>query len=120
MFSYLLLFDNIGEMLVVINDMNISNVIIVEYFVQYCEFIQRVKVIVVDCNISEEVLVWILDNVVNVFVFVDLVFVWKCVKVCDCLNQIYILKLNCFEVEILSGIVLSGCDDVVKVVVWFY
>lgn len=33
MFSYLLLFDNIGEMLVVINDMNISNVIIVEYFV---------------------------------------------------------------------------------------
>lgn len=39
-----------------------------------------------DCNISEEVLVWILDNVVNVFVFVDLVFVWKCVKVCDCLN----------------------------------
>lgn len=31
--SYLLLFDNIGEMLVVINDMNISNVIIVEYFV---------------------------------------------------------------------------------------
>lgn len=39
-----------------------------------------------DCNISEEVLVWILDNVVNVFVFVDLVLVWKCVKVCDCLN----------------------------------
>lgn len=33
MLSYLLLFDNIGEMLVVINDMNISNVIIVEYFV---------------------------------------------------------------------------------------
>lgn len=107
-------------MLVVINDMNISNVIIVEYFVQYGEFIQRVKVIVVDCNISEEVLVWILDNVVNVFVFVDLVLVWKCVKVCDCLNQIYIFKLNCFEVEILSGIALLGCEDVVKVVVWFY
>lgn len=107
-------------MLVVINDMNISNVIIVEYFVQYGEFIQRVKVIVADCNISEEVLVWILDNVVNVFVFVDSVSVWKCVKVRDRLNQIYIFKLNRFEAEILSGIALLGREDVVKVVVWFY
>lgn len=102
-------------MLVAINDMNISNAITAEYLAQHREFIQRAKVIVADCNISEEALAWILDNAANVPVFVDPVSAWKCVKVRDRLNQIHTLKPNRLEAETLSGIALSGRGDVAKV-----
>lgn len=46
--SYLSLLDNTGEMLVAINDMNISNCISAEYLAQHREFIQGAKVIVAD------------------------------------------------------------------------
>ena len=118
--SYLSLLDNTGEMLVAINDMNISNAITAEYLAQHREFIQRAKVIVADCNISEEALAWILDNAANVPVFVDPVSAWKCVKVRDRLNQIHTLKPNRLEAETLSGIALSGCEDVAKVAAWFH
>ena len=98
--SYLSLLDNTGEMLVAI--------------------IQRAKVIVADCNISEEALAWILDNAANVPVFVDPVSAWKCVKVRDRLNQIHTLKPNRLEAETLSGIALSGREDVAKVAAWFH
>ncbi|EFY2079337.1 pseudouridine kinase [Shigella flexneri] len=118
--SYLSLLDNTGEMLVAINDMNISNAITAEYLAQHREFIQRAKVIVADCNISEEALAWILDNAANVPVFVDPVSARKCVKVRDRLNQIHTLKPNRLEAETLSGIALSGRDDVAKVAAWFH
>ncbi|ELY1821856.1 pseudouridine kinase [Escherichia coli] len=118
--SYLSLLYNTGEMLVAINDMNISNAITAEYLAQHREFIQRAKVIVADCNISEEALAWILDNAANVPVFVDPVSAWKCVKVRDRLNQIHTLKPNRLEAETLSGIALSGRDDVAKVAAWFH
>lgn len=107
-------------MLVAINDMNISNAITAEYLAQHREFIQRAKVIVADCNISEEALAWILDNAANVPVFVDPVSAWKCVKVRDRLNQIHTLKPNRLEAETLSGIALSGRDDVAKVAARFH
>ncbi|EOX1885676.1 pseudouridine kinase [Escherichia coli] len=118
--SYLSLLYNTGEMLVAINDMNISNAITAEYLAQHREFIQRAKVIVADCNISEEALAWILDNAANVPVFVDPVSAWKCIKVRDRLNQIHTLKPNRLEAETLSGIALSGRDDVAKVAAWFH
>lgn len=118
--SYLSLLDNTGEMLVAINDMNISNAITAEYLAQHGEFIQRAKVIVADCNISEEALAWILGNAANVPVFVDPVSAWKCVKVRDRLNQIHTLKPNRLEAETLSGIALSGREDVAKVAAWFH
>ncbi|HCR7308594.1 TPA: bifunctional hydroxymethylpyrimidine kinase/phosphomethylpyrimidine kinase, partial [Shigella flexneri] len=70
--------------------------------------------------ISEEALAWILDNAANVPVFVDPVSAWKCVKVRDRLNQIHTLKPNRLEAETLSGIALSGREDVAKVAAWFH
>lgn len=60
--SYLSLLDNTGEMLVAINDMSISDCISAEFLAQHQEFIRGAKVIVADCNLSEEALVWVLEN----------------------------------------------------------
>ena len=40
---------------------------------------------------------------------------WKCVKIRDHLSKIHTLKPNRLEAETLSGIALSGREDVAKV-----
>jgi pseudouridine kinase len=71
-------------------------------------------VIVADCNISEDALAWLLENAGDAPVFVDPVSAWKCVKIRGRLGQNSHLKPNRLEAETLSGITLSGRDDVAK------
>lgn len=61
--SYLSLLDNTGEMLVAINDMSITEHISAAFLAQHLDFIRGARVIVADCNISEQTLAWLLDNV---------------------------------------------------------
>lgn len=118
--SYLSLLDNTGEMLVAINDMSITEHISAAFLAQHLDFIRGASVIVADCNISEQTLAWLLDNVGSVPVFVDPVSAWKCVKIRERLAQIHTLKPNRLEAETLSGIALSGREDVAKVAAWFH
>ncbi len=118
--SYLSLLDNTGEMLVAINDMSITEHISADFLSQHHDFIRQAKVIVADCNISEDALAWVLENAGEVPVFVDPVSAWKCVKIRERLGQIHTLKPNRLEAETLSGIALSGRDDVGKVAAWFH
>ena len=117
---YLSLLDNTGEMLVAINDMTISEQISVAFLEQHLDFIRSAAAIIADCNISEETLAWLLENSGNAPVFVDPVSAWKCVKIRGRLNKIHTLKPNRLEAETLSGITLSGRDDVAKVAAWFH
>ncbi|HEB6949670.1 TPA: pseudouridine kinase [Salmonella enterica subsp. enterica serovar Hvittingfoss] len=117
---YLSLLDNTGEMLVAINDMSITDHISAEFLSQHADFIRGAKVIVADCNLSEATLVWLLENAGNVPVFVDPVSAWKCVKIREHLGKIHTLKPNRLEAETLSGIALSGREDVGKVASWFH
>ncbi|AOI30705.1 TPA: pseudouridine kinase [Citrobacter freundii] len=118
--SYLSLLDNTGEMLVAINDMSITEHISAEFLSQHFDFIRQAKVIIADCNISEDALAWVLENAGDVPVFVDPVSAWKCVKIRGRLAKIHTLKPNRLEAETLSGIALSGRDDVSKVAAWFH
>ncbi|WP_248623122.1 pseudouridine kinase [Citrobacter koseri] len=118
--SYLSLLDNTGEMLVAINDMSITDFISAEFLSQHADFIRGAKVIVADCNISEDALNWVLENAGDVPVFVDPVSAWKCVKIRERLGKIHTLKPNRLEAETLSGIPLSGREDVGSVAAWFH
>ena len=118
--SYLSLLDNTGEMLVAINDMSITDHISADFLSQHRDFIRAAKVIVADCNISEDALTWVLENAGEVPVFIDPVSAWKCVKIREQLGKIHTLKPNRLEAETLSGIALSGREDVGKVATWFH
>lgn len=118
--SYLSLLDNTGEMLVAINDMSITEHISPGFLAQHRDFICEAQVIVADCNISEDALAWLLENAGEVPVFVDPVSAWKCGKIRDRLSRIHTLKPNRLEAETLSGIALSGRQDVEKVAAWFH
>ncbi len=118
--SYLSLLDNTGEMLVAINDMNISEYISAKFLAKHSEFIRDAAVIVVDCNVSENALAWLLTHAGDTPVFVDPVSAWKCVKIRDLLPHIHTLKPNRLEAETLSGLTLAGRDDVGNVAQWFH
>lgn len=118
--SYLSLLDNTGEMLVAINDMEISSHINEGYLASHYDFIRDAAVIVVDCNISEPALAWLLENSGDAPVFVDPVSAWKCAKIRDWLAKIHTLKPNRLEAETLSGVTLAGRDDVGKAADWFH
>lgn len=118
--SYLSLLDNTGEMLVAINDMYITEHLSAAFLAKHIDFIRDARVVVVDCNISEDALGWLLTHAGDTPVFVDPVSAWKCVKIRDWLGQIHTLKPNRLEAETLSGITLAGRDDVVNVAEWFH
>lgn len=118
--SYLSLLDNTGEMLAAINDMRVTEHISAEFLAQHVDFIRSAKVIVADCNISEEALAWLLENAGAAPVFVDPVSAWKCVKIRKWPGKIHTLKPNRLEAETLSGITLFGREDVGKVAAWFH
>lgn len=118
--SYLSLLDNTGEMLVAINDMNITEYVSANFLAKHIDFIRDAAVIVADCNISENALAWLLTHAGDTAVFVDPVSAWKCVKVRDWLPHIHTLKPNRLEAETLSGMTLAGRDDVVDVAQWFH
>ena len=108
------LLDNTGEMLVAINDMSITEHITPAFLRQHQDFICGAAVIVVDCNISESALAWLMENSGSTPIFVDPVSAWKCVKISQHLGRIHTLKPNRIEAETLSGIALSGTDDVAR------
>ena len=118
--SYLSLLDNTGEMLVAINDMSINEHITPVFLSQHHDFICNSAAIVVDCNISEVALSWLMKNTGLTPIFVDPVSTWKCVKISQHLGRIHTLKPNRIEAETLSGIVLSGTDDVARLADWFH
>ena len=107
-------------MLVAINDMSITEHITPAFLRQHQDFICGAAVIVVDCNISESALAWLMENSGSTPIFVDPVSAWKCVKISQHLGRIHTLKPNRIEAETLSGIALSGTDDVARVADWFH
>lgn len=118
--SYLSLLDNTGEMLVAINDMNISDALSADFLATHGDFIRAASALVVDCNISENALAWLFTHTGDTPIFIDPVSAWKCVKIRDWLPGIHTLKPNRLEAETLSGLTLAGCDDVIHVAQWFH
>ncbi|TDB55827.1 PfkB family carbohydrate kinase [Photorhabdus khanii] len=118
--TYISLLDDGGEMLVAINDMHILEKLTPSLLVSHCDLIQHAGVLVVDCNLSEEVLTWLFTNAGTVPVFVDTVSAFKASKIKNWLSHIHTLKPNCLEAETLSGMKITQPTDVPVVARWFH
>ncbi|KGQ71488.1 kinase [Chelonobacter oris] len=118
--TYLSLLDNHGEMVVAINDMAILNHLTPALLSSRLDFIQHSNVIVLDCNLSEKTLAWILSNNNGIPIFVDPVSTFKAMKIKHWLSHIHTLKPNRLEAEALSGLEIKTDDDVLKAASWFH
>lgn len=109
--TYLYLTDPEGEMALAVSDMEICDRITPEYLAANLQLLQNAQVVVADCNIPEESLRYLAENV-TVPLFIDPVSTIKAEKLRPILHKIHTLKPNRIEAALLSGIEIHTPEDV--------
>ncbi len=112
--TYLSLMNKNGEMVLAINAMDIIERVSIESLHDCVDFVNSSKVLVLDCNLSKDVLEWLLTSAAQVPVFVDPVSTFKASKIKHVLSYIHTLKPNRLEAETLSGIEIKNHADAVR------
>ncbi|MDO4625711.1 MAG: PfkB family carbohydrate kinase [Pasteurellaceae bacterium] len=118
--TYLSLLDHQGEMVAAINDMQIIDCFTPDLLAPHLDFIQQADVLILDCNLSEQTLGWIIEHCPDNAIFVDTVSTVKALKIQPWLSQIHTLKPNRIEAETLSGIKIHNNADIERVADWFH
>lgn len=109
---YFAIINNKGDMEVALNDMEIVDKITPDIIYKKRKIIENAEGTIVDTNISEETIEYILNNIEQKY-YVDAVSVTKAYKIKNKLNKIYFLKANKLEAEILSDIKINNIEDAV-------
>lgn len=111
--TYLYLTDDKGEMALAVSDMEICKQITPQYLAANLQVLQNAQVVVADCNIPEESLKYLADNL-TVPLFVDPVSTVKAEKLRAILHKIHTLKPNRLEAALLSGVEIKTKEDVAR------
>lgn len=110
---YLCINDDEGEMKLALSDMDLYENISVDFLKKRIDFINESAACVIDTNIPKESIEYLVENV-RVPIFVDTVSVKKTEKIDGLLHNIYGLKPNIYEAEVLSGMKIEDLDDMKK------
>lgn len=111
--TYLSINNEDGEMQVAISDMEIYENMTPDFLSRRLNIINNSKVCIVDTNIPSSSLKYLMDKV-EVPIFLDTVSTKKTEKFKDFIHNIYAIKPNIYEAEILSGIPINSHDDYKK------
>ena len=111
--TYLYLMDEQGEMALAVSDMEICKKITPAYLSGHLGLLQNAQVVICDCNIPEESLVYLAENC-TAPLFCDPVSTIKAEKLRPILGSIHTLKPNRLEAELLTGIPIHDEADVEK------
>lgn len=111
--TYLSILDKNKEMKIAVSDMKILDFLNKDYFSKLIDHINEKRVCILDTNLPEESLEFLLKNL-KIPVFVDCVSTKKAMKIKKHLENIYALKPNKIEAEKLSGIEIKNDKDLEK------
>jgi len=117
--TYLAVIDEAGEMVAAINDMAIIEHLSPEFFAPLLPFLTKARALVLDCNLPQATLDFLLPLADLPPIFVDGVSSVKILKIKHLLGFIHTLKPNRLEAETLSGITIDNPDDIEKISHWF-
>ena len=117
--TYMCILDEYGEMVAAISQMDIYNHLTVDMIKTKKSVIENSRVCVLDTNLREDVINYILNNCRKVDFFVDTVSTTKAMKIKKNIGRFHTLKLNKIEAEMLSDIKINGLEDLPKVVQYF-
>lgn len=112
--TYLSVLDDDGDMQVAISDMSISSTIDIPYLQEHTRLIQNSALVVLDTNLDEDVLTFLFHTFKNTKFIVDTVSTTKSKKLIGHLNNLYAVKPNRLEAEILTGFPLTSHDLITK------
>lgn len=117
--TYLSITDHMGDMEVAISDMDILEQLTVEIIKEKAHVIENSSCIVVDTNLTEEVLYHLLKDYKNKDFFLDTVSTSKAMKVSDFIGSFHTIKPNRLEAEKLSGMKIRDDHDLRKASEYF-
>ena len=106
---YLAILDETRDMYVAISDMELIKNIDKDYVEKNKKIIENAEFTVMDTNLEEETLDYVLKNLKGKFL-IDGVSTKKVMKIKDLLDKIYFLKVNIYEAQALSGLETDNID----------
>ncbi len=118
--TYISLHSSDGDMAVAVNDMDIVARINPALLATRTDALQLATAWVLDCNLSEEALVWICHLETQKPIFVDGVSAFKCLRIRSLLHRIHALKLNQLEACALSGMQSNTSADMQAIAQWLH
>ncbi|MBU3144152.1 PfkB family carbohydrate kinase [Clostridium sp. CF012] len=117
--TYLSILDGTGDMMVAIAYMDIIDKVSVDFIKNKKNTIENSKLCIIDTNIPEETIEYILTNYREVDFFLDTVSTTKAKKVKDFIGCFHTIKPNKLEAEILSGIKINNENDLKNAAKYF-
>ncbi|WP_202707242.1 carbohydrate kinase family protein [Sporosalibacterium faouarense] len=111
---YLSILDEQRDMNVAISHMDILDKINIDYIKSKSYIINNSKLVVVDTNLSKEVIEYLLTSFEDINFFLDPVSTEKAKKVKDLIGNCHTIKPNRLEAEILANMKINDIDDLKK------
>lgn len=116
--TYLSILDELGDMSLALSSMDIFEKMTVSFIEEKRELIENSTLCIVDTNLNEEVLEYMVTNF-KVDFFLDTVSTLKAKKVKDIIGYFHTIKPNKIEAEILSGSEINDEKDLKKASYYF-
>ena len=108
---YISILNDCNDMQLAISHMDILNKIDTSYISSKHQCLNDSLAIVIDTNLSKEVIDYITSTYSNIPIFVDTVSTAKCMKIKDIIGRFDTIKLNKYEAEALSDLKINSVDD---------
>lgn len=99
---YMAVMDNDNDLLLGLNDMDILDLLSVDFLKTKADFISGFDVLVLDTNLSIDALEYLLHHHADKQFVIDAVSAEKVVKIKDLLSKVFLLKVNALELAALS------------------
>jgi pseudouridine kinase len=117
--TYLAILDEKGDMHAAISQMEIFDELTIDFIQSQRQVIENSKICVIDTNLPESIISYVLDNFKNTDFFLDTVSTTKAVKVKRHIGAFHTIKPNKIEAELLSGMTIYGMADLLKTSEYF-
>lgn len=117
---YLSILDSEGDMEIALSSMDSFEMMDIEFIESKREKIENSKVCVIDTNVPESTIAYILNNFKGTDFFLDTVSSEKAKKVKDMIGLFNTIKPNKIEAEILTGIEIKDDEDLKKAIEYFH
>lgn len=112
--TYLSILDQSMDMVLAISHMDICERMTVDFIKTKRHLIENATLCVLDTNLPEEVLEYILTNFTETVFFLDTVSTTKAKKVLHLIGYFHTIKPNRIEAEMLTGVKIENDEDLIK------
>ncbi len=118
--AYLAVLDRAGDMQVAVADMDIMDQLTAARLEPLCNAIGETSLIVVDANLSDDALCWVVNTFPGHDIFADTVSTAKAMRLKPYLGTLHTLKTNPREAEALTGFEARTVADLDRTADWLH